>query len=185
MSCRLVVLCLAAVSAWGQLNRIVPITGRDTLSEEEFNSQSGFELRQQSPATTVSADQLRHPISRKAAKLLDQALSYSIAGNHTKAIEQLRLALKEPSAIPYAHSMLGAEYLWTTQIPAAVGELEEAVRLMPHEAANHSNLGFALYLAGQVDRGRDEVHQALALDVNNPKTRVVLGIVEQPSSSAR
>lgn len=179
MSYRLLVSCFAAVSVWGQSHGFVPIKGRDTLSDEEFFNQNTFELREQSPAATVSAERLRHPVTQKAAKMLDRALAYSVAGEHAKAIEQLRRALKEPSAIPYAHSMLGAEYLWTKEVPAAIGELEEAIRLLPHEAANHSNLGYALYLEGQVDRGREEVHQALALDANNPKTRFVLGIIER------
>ncbi len=185
MSCRLGILCLAAVSAWGQFNgiaassRTIPV-GRDTISDEEFFNQSEFELRPQSaPATTVSADQLRHPVSRKGAKMLDRARSYSHAGEHAKAIDELRLALKEPSAAPYAHSILGAEYLRIGRYPAAVGELEEAVRLLPHEVANHSNLGYALYLVGQKDRGQEEVRLALSLDTHNPKTRFVLEIVEQ------
>ena len=184
MSYRLGILALAAVSAWGQFNGIVASSriisvGRDTLSDEEFFNQSGFEVRQPSAAATVSAEQLRHPVSRKGAKILRQARSYSRAGDHTKAIEELRLALKEPSAAPYAHSLLGSEYLWTRQFASAVGELEEAVRLLPHEVANHSNLGYALYLVGEKIRGQQEVRLALSLDTHNPQTRYVLGIVEQ------
>jgi Flp pilus assembly protein TadD len=184
MSCWLAILCFAAVSAWGQFefapsSRSIP-TGRDTLSDEEFFNQSGFEMRQPSPPATVSAEQLRHPVSRKGAKMIQRARSYSRAGDHAKAIEELQLALKEPSAAPYAHSILGSEYLRIGQVRAAVGELEDAVRLLPHEVANHSNLGYALYLVGQKDRGQQEVRLALSLDTKNPQTRFVLGIVEKP-----
>jgi Flp pilus assembly protein TadD len=182
MSYRLAIFCLAAVSAWGQFNKLV--VGHDA-PDEEFLNESGFEVRQQAVPATVSAEQLRHPVSRKGARLLLQARSYSHAGDHAKAIEELRLALKEPSAVPYAHSILGAEYLLTKRFAAAVEELEEAVRLLPHEVANHSNLGLALCLAGEKDRGQQEVRLALSLDPRNPQTRFALGIVEKAPPSAK
>jgi Flp pilus assembly protein TadD len=154
--------------------------GHDTISDEEFFNQSSFEMQPPSAPAAVSAERLRHPVSRKGAKMLQQARNYSHAGEHGKAIDELHLALKEPSAVPYAHSILGAEYLRIGQFPAAVGELEEAVRLLPHEVANRSNLGYALYLVGEKDRGQEEVRLALSLDTHNPKTRFVLEILEQP-----
>ena len=117
--------------------------------------------------------------------MLQQARTYSHAGDHAKAIDELQLALKEPSAVPYAHSILGAEYIRTKQFAAAVAELEEAVRLLPHEVANHSNLGIALCLVGEMDRGRQEVRLALSLDIHNPQTRFALGIVEQASPTPK
>src|SRR5579872_1650371 len=109
MSCRLAILSLAAVSAWGQFNvmvapsKAIPV-GRGTLSDEEFFNQSGFEVRERSAPATVSAEELRHPVSRKGVKLIKQALAYSRVGDHPKAIQELQLALREPSAVPYAHS---------------------------------------------------------------------------------
>ena len=193
MSCRLAFLCLAAVSAWGQVTGHTPPTRvlydtprlQGTVSEEDFLNQTGFEMRSQSPPATVSADQLRYQVSRKGAKMIEQALRHSRAGEHTKAIADLQLALHEPSAAPYAHSLLGSEYLRIGQVPAAVKELEQAVRLLPHDVANHSNLGYALYLGGQKDRGKQEVRQALALDSHNPQTRYVLGIVGEAPPAAK
>lgn len=186
MSCRLAILCFAAVSVWGQLTGQKPSTKvvfdtpklQGTVLDEDLFNQSPFEMTSQSPPATVSADQLRHQVSRKGAKMIEQALSLSRAGQHAKAIAYLQLALHEPSAAPYARGILGAEYLRTGQIPAAVKELEEAVRLLPHDVASRSNLGYALYLEGQKDRARDEVRLALLLDEHNPQTRLVLGIVE-------
>src|ERR1700683_5117945 len=101
-----------------------------------------------SPAGTVSVEQLQHPLSRKGVRLLRQAQNFAAMGDHGKAIAELQLALKERSAIPYAHSLLGSEYLRINQAPAAIEALEQAIKLLPRNAANHSNLGYALFLLG-------------------------------------
>jgi Flp pilus assembly protein TadD len=125
-------------------------------------------------AATISAEQLRHPLSRKGASLIRQARNFAAMGRHDKAIAELQPALQEPSAIPYAHSLLGSEYLRVNQVPAALVELEQAVALLPRNAADRSNLAYALFLSGDLERGEREVRQALDIDRNNPTTRRVL-----------
>jgi len=131
----------------------------------------------QSRAATISADQLHHPLSGKAAKMLHNAESYSAAGNHAKAIEELKHALKEPSAAGYAHAILGTEYLKTGQLAPAQAELEQAVQVMPHDAILHSNLGYALLLGGDGERAEREVRKALEIDQNNSAARRLLGYI--------
>jgi tetratricopeptide (TPR) repeat protein len=130
-----------------------------------------------SPAGTVSVERLQHPLSRKGASLIRKAQNFSSMGDHGKAIAELQLALKERSAIPYAHSLLGSEYLRINEVPAAIEALEQAVKLLPREAANHANLGYALFLVGYAERGEQEVRRALELDHNNEKSRLVLSII--------
>ncbi len=140
-----------------------------------YNNPRGLQPEPVEPrASTVSVEQLQHPLSGKAAKMLNRAANLGAMGRHDKAIEQLQAALKEPSAVPYAHSLLGQEYLKTNQVPVAITELEEAVKLLPHNVADHSNLGYALFLEGNLDAGEREVRQALELDRQNSKTKHVL-----------
>jgi hypothetical protein len=61
----------------------------------------------------------------------------------------IQASLDEPSAVPYAHSLLGTEYLKTKNIPAAIVELREAVRLMTGMASDHANLGYAYCMTGK------------------------------------
>jgi tetratricopeptide (TPR) repeat protein len=131
------------------------------------------------PAGTVSVEALQHPLSHKGARLIRRAQQFSATGDHVKAIAELRLALNERSAIPYAHSLLGSEYLKLNQVPDALEALEQAVKLMPRSAINHSNLGYALYLLGDIERAAREVRRALELDHNNEKTRRVLSLIVQ------
>jgi Tfp pilus assembly protein PilF len=131
----------------------------------------------------VSAEQLRHPLSRKGSSLLQKAKKYAQSQQHDKSIETLREALKEPSAAPYAHGLLGVEYLRATQIPEALEELQKAVELMPHAPGNHSNYGFALCLSGDYQRGRKEIEAALKLDRDLPQARFLLGLLQLDQKS--
>lgn len=130
-----------------------------------------------SVASTVSADQLQHPLSPKGAKMIRRAQDYAAAGDHSKAIEELKRASAESSAAPYAHSILGTEYLKTGQVSLAQDELERALQALPHDAALHSNLGYALFLRGDIDRGEQEVRKALDLDRNNSPAQRLLGYI--------
>src|SRR5690348_1047489 len=69
---------------------------------------------------TVSVQQLRHPLSRKARGLLAKAESFFKHGQRDKGKQQLAEAIKEPSAAPYAHAMLGTEYLRDGQAHRAI-----------------------------------------------------------------
>ena len=125
---------------------------------------------------TVSVQQLRHPLSRKARGLLNKAESLLTHGQRDQGKQQLALAIKEPSAAPYAHALLGTEYLRDGQAHRAIPELETAAHSLPI-ASIHSNLGFALCLTGDIQRGQEEFQRALSLDGNSAKARFLLGIV--------
>jgi tetratricopeptide (TPR) repeat protein len=140
-----------------------------------YNNPRGVELTPAPPPPgTVSVEQLQHPLSRKGAKLIAQARNFSAMGRHDQAIEQLQLALKETSAVPYAYSMLGVEYLKTNRVASAITELEQALALLPRNVVDRSNLGYALFLSGDLERAETETRQALELDRNNAKTQRVL-----------
>lgn len=120
------------------------------------------------PASTISADLLRYPLSGKALHMLQGAIETSEAGHHAAAIEQLqRTLVKFPDTGAYVYSLLGVEDLKTGQIPDAVHALEQAVTLLPLDASNHANLGLALACKGQYDRAESELKRALDLDAHN------------------
>lgn len=130
----------------------------------------------ESTSNTVSVAQLKHPLSRKGASLLHKVASYLKHHQKAKANEQLAEALKEPTAAPYAHAILGTEYLKDGQIAEAVPELESAAQVLPISGV-HSNLGYALCLMGHINRGRMELNEALRLDGDSPQARFLMGVV--------
>jgi tetratricopeptide (TPR) repeat protein len=158
--------------------------GNETLLEGPVQIQPGCYISlqfpkkaEQSAGGSISVDRLRHPLSGKAAKLIRKALDLARSGDHLRAIGQLNEALREPTAAPYAHSILGMEYLKTRQVGAAKEELEQAVQLLPHDSVDHSNLGYALLLSGDRDRAEREVRLALELDHGNPATQHLLNYI--------
>ena len=178
---------LAHVSASGQtysgnsydLNRVFGYSSRGVLEIEEYNSRmpDAWVHAPTGPAT-VSSDVLRHPLTSRARRRLEKALHLADLGKHPAAIEALRETLvKEPSAAPYAQNLLGVEYAENGQFVEARSSFEEAVRLMPHESVNHSNLGFSLAVAGDFNSAEQEARTAIQLDPTNTRAKTLLELM--------
>jgi len=178
---------IANVPAWGQVylgspfnaSRTFGYSSRGLLELEE--SMSSFpDSREPVPAgpATVSADVLRHPLSSKARRRLLKAVHLAELGKHSAAIEELRETLvKEPSSAPYAQNLLGVEYIEDGHFAEARSSFEEAVRLMPHESVNHSNLGYSLAVAGDLKSAEREVRTAIQLDAANSRAKRLLDLI--------
>jgi tetratricopeptide (TPR) repeat protein len=160
-------------------NRVFGYSSRGLIELEE--SMSSFpDSRAHVPAgpATVSSDVLRHPLTSKARRRLEKALRLSELGKHPAAIQELRETLvKEPSSAPYAHSLLGVEYVESGQFDDARSSFEVAVRLMPHESVNHSNLGFSLAVAGDWNSAEQEARTAIQLDSANTRAKTLLELI--------
>jgi tetratricopeptide (TPR) repeat protein len=141
-----------------------PVTAQTVLAPER-----GIKM-------TISVDRLRRPLSSKALRWLHIAQDYGRSGDHQRAIRLLQETLaKEPATAPYVHSMLGIEYLRTGRLADALPELDSGVRLLPHEAVNHSNYAFALYLTGDYAGSKRELQRALELD---PQTSTLHSLIQ-------
>lgn len=133
-------------------------------------------LSAQSGAGVVTVEELQNPLTGRSLRAILTAQEHLRTGQHERGMRELRDALSDPRAMPYAISMLGVEHLKTGQTDAALSELEHGVRLLPRPE-NLSNLAYALYLKGQTERGLEEVRKAIQLDGGKPKTRMVLGML--------
>jgi len=131
---------------------------------------------QQGPPRKISVELLRYRLSGRALHMLQKALQISESGDHPGAVKQLQKTLaKCPDSAAYADSLIGVEYLKTNQIPEAIDALEQAVKLLPHDASNHANLGLAWVADGKYDRAEPELRRALELDPNNAMAARLLG----------
>jgi len=77
------------------------------------------------------------------------------------------------------------EYVQNQQFTEARNSFEEAVRLMPHESVNHSNLGYSLAVAGDWNSAEQEARTALQLDPANAKAKTLLEIIRGRKSKKR
>jgi Flp pilus assembly protein TadD len=99
-------------------------------------------------------------------------------GDHLRAIGFVETAhAKYSESDAWTQSMLGVEYLKTRQFASALRSLRQAVLLLPRDAVDHSNLGFALASTGQYDQAEAELRCALALDHGDAQTRQLLNLV--------
>jgi tetratricopeptide (TPR) repeat protein len=134
---------------------------------------------------TISAELLRYPLSGKALHMLQKALHKSEAGDHAGAVKQLQKTLGNfPDSGAYVYSLIGVEYLKTDQIPEAVDALQQAVKLLPHDASNHANLGLALFSEARYDRAEPELRRALELEPHYKMARQLLGVLASAKNVA-
>jgi Flp pilus assembly protein TadD len=160
-------------------SRVFGYSSRALLELEESKSSmpDSWEHVSAGPST-VSADVLRHPLSSKARRRLEKALHLAELGKHPAAIQELRETLvKEPSSAPYAQNFLGVEFVENRQFAEARSSFEEAVRLMPHQSINHSNLGYSLAVAGDWNSAEQEVRKAIQLDPGNSRAKSLLDLL--------
>jgi Flp pilus assembly protein TadD len=169
-------LCALPLAAQSYEHQEAPVsTGLWPNSSPVFTDSSPVHA---GPAHTISVELLRYPLSGKAARMLQTALQTAGAGDHAAAVRQLQKTLaKYPGTGPYVYSLLGVEYLRMEQSSAAVEVLKQAVKLLPHDASNHANLGLALVSKGEYDCAEPELRRALDLDPHYALAKQVLTVV--------
>ena len=131
----------------------------------------------QSDAGTISVEELRNPLSGKSLRTILSAQQHLRAGERIQGLQELRQAMNDPIAMPYAISMLGAEHARSGEYDVAARELQQAVKLLPGKPENLSNLAYVLYLTGHNEEGLIEARKAMQLDPTRPKTHLVLGML--------
>jgi tetratricopeptide (TPR) repeat protein len=139
------------------------------------NIQAGEPREQPARGGLVSLQELRNPLDGKGLRMIERAQELLRKGQRDKALETLRLALREPAAYPYALSILGAEHLKMGEVTMAILELESAVALLPADPGNHANLAYALSFRGESERALALARRALQLDPGRAATRYILG----------
>jgi len=161
-----VVLALTLSFAVSQAQPVPSLKGTSQRSSESLREQ------------TISIDLLRQPLSRKARQILEKAQQAALSDDHARAIRLLESAhAKYPESDAWTESLLGVEYIKTRQFALAVTTLERAVRMLPRDAANRSNLGFAFASTGRYDLAEIELRKALTLNSGSPKTKDLLDVV--------
>jgi hypothetical protein len=126
---------------------------------------------------TVSVHELQHPPSAKSKRIFEAAQKSAAAGDYLRAVEILRGALNDASAVAFARMNIGVAYLRAGQAAVAVPELQEAARLMPEDAVAHTNLAYALLLTKHEDAAEIECRRALQLNRNSSKAHWVMGSI--------
>lgn len=124
---------------------------------------------------TISVRELERPLEGKGLRLLQKARELLARGERERGLEQLRVAMGDQIAEPYALAMLGNEHLRAGDYDSAIRELQTSLQLLPGQAGTHSNLALALGVRQRNEEAHIEARKALQLDPGRAKARFVIG----------
>ena len=129
----------------------------------------------------VSADELRHPMTEKARRILLKAWNYAVKGDHSRAIATIQegMAKVRSFSTPYGHGFLGIEYVRTGRPKEAVTELSQSLEFFPHDAPGHSNLAVSLCLTGDLETAEREAKVALYLEPTLSSAAEIVTMIEE------
>jgi Tfp pilus assembly protein PilF len=85
-------------------------------------------------------------VPKPALAHYDKAVELSRKGDHTKAIEELKLAIKEYPAFMLAFNELGVQYLKLNQLQDADEAFQSALKLNPDAVVALTNRGIAIFM---------------------------------------
>lgn len=128
-------------------------------------------------AGTVSAQELRHKVSRKANAALRKALKFYRDGDRRALMNQLQVASQMPDAAPYAAKFLGVIHLNEKQLPLALVELKAAAEALPWDAEAQGLLAYVCYGVDENSAGADAAERALHLDPNSAIGHLAMAMI--------
>jgi Tfp pilus assembly protein PilF len=109
--------------------------------------------------------------------LFRQALESVRAGNHSKAIEQLKKVISEVPRFAPAYNELAVQFLKVGQADRAADTLKEALKINPDDFTLRLNYGIALLNQKKFDTAEAELRLATKTEnPNAPRARFYLGM---------
>jgi Tfp pilus assembly protein PilF len=120
-------------------------------------------LKAKHSAIEAALDKVPAPVR----DLFSQAVENARAGNHPKAIEQLRSVVSQAPEFLPAYKDLAAEYMKTGDAAAAVGVLRAAIMLDPNDPALRLSYGVALISEKKFEAAEAELMR-VANQADNP-----------------
>ncbi len=97
-------------------------------------------------------------------------------GEPSRAIGVIKDALKEEPENPYLHYLLGIARMKCGRFFLAKNALEKANQLLPCHPENLRSLGWVKVMLGQLKEGRNDLREAISLDLMSPLAYVDLAM---------
>jgi Tfp pilus assembly protein PilF len=124
------------------------------------------------PGTVSAAPE---PVPAEARERYAKALEASAAGDHRKAVGELKAALEIHPRFPLALNELGAQYMALGQLGEAADAFAAAVKLAPDEPVLRVNYGILLVRRKKYAEAESQLARAVALDERNAAARLHRG----------
>jgi tetratricopeptide (TPR) repeat protein len=97
-------------------------------------------------------------------------------GKSSLAVGVIKGALKEESGNPYLHYLLGIARMKCGRFFLAREALEKANQLLPRHPENLRSLGWVKVMLGQIEEGRNDIREAISLDLTDPLAYIDLAM---------
>ncbi len=97
-------------------------------------------------------------------------------GKSSLAVTVIKKAIKETPENSYLYYLLGIARMKCGRFHLARMALEKANQLLPRHAENLRSLGWAKVMLGQLDEGRNDLREAISLDLMNPLAYIDLAM---------
>lgn len=114
-------------------------------------------------------------VPAEARALYAKALEASAAGDHKRAIKELRAAIELHPRFPLALNELGAQHMRLGELDAASDAFDSAVKLAPDEPVLRINYGILLVRRKKYAEAETHLARAVALDEKNAAARLHRG----------
>jgi Flp pilus assembly protein TadD len=114
-------------------------------------------------------------VPAQAGARYQKALEASAAGDHKKAVRELKAALELHPRFPLALNELGAQYMRLGQLDEAADAFDSAVKLAPDEPVLRINYGILLVRRKKYAEAETHLARAVALDEKNAAARLHRG----------
>ncbi|HEX8146062.1 MAG TPA: tetratricopeptide repeat protein [Pyrinomonadaceae bacterium] len=111
-------------------------------------------------------------VPAEARARYEKALEASAAGDHRKAVRELKAALELHPRFPLALNELGAQHMRLGQLGEAADSFASAVELAPDEPVLRINYGVLLIRQKKYAAAEEQLARAVALDEKNAAARL-------------
>ncbi|HYM00753.1 MAG TPA: aspartyl protease family protein, partial [Blastocatellia bacterium] len=159
---------LAPVASGGALG--AHASSLPSAAADSSHKKSGERLMRQGlyeKALNVFLEDLKSNIEDVRAQIGAAAASLKLQ-KYDECYEHARVVLKQDPNNARAHSLLGVALLRSGYIPAAIAELEEAIRINPKDALAWGGLSEIDYYTNRTKEARQRSYYAYVLDPNEP-----------------
>ncbi|HXB73250.1 MAG TPA: tetratricopeptide repeat protein [Candidatus Acidoferrales bacterium] len=126
---------------------------------------------------TVSVQQLRDPIRKKALQSFSASQKFFDAGDYEKAAGELQKAIRISPGYAEAYSTLAAVHIGMGLYDQAMSETSRALDIAGPNARDLSNMALAQYKLERYAESMQSARSALRLDPNYNPACYVLGVV--------
>jgi len=156
---------------------IIVVSRQAEQSEQVYTVQIRLEEKRAAsdPSRAGVVNAAPEAVPEEAGARYNKALEASAAGDHKRAVKELKAALEIHPRFPLALNELGAQYMRLERLREAAESFDSAVKLAPDQPVLRINYGILLVRQKKYAEAETHLARAVALDEKNAAARLHRG----------